>query len=198
MPPQNAVQQFYFRVIIGISVAGVAAIIPGFLEIRLSWLKNGIRASGAIAVFVFIYLFNPATINDDDFRPSINLSGEWNFYFKVNGDEIPGGFARISHRDGSNVFIINGDVEANPQAPPDAYNAPHITFDSDYALINERRVVFHYKTNEGEEGVAVASYNSSANSQLIFYFRDFEETDDDGFPSGILIFKRISTEAETA
>ena len=191
IPDQNAVQQFYFRVVVAISMAGISAIIPGFLHIELSWLKNSIRAGGAIAIFVLIYAVNPAEITNS-FRPTVNLSGEWNFFLQSNNSEIPGGVARIDHRVGENVYIISGDVPVNPDAPEGAYNSPTIIFDSDYSLITDRKIVFHYRTNQGEEGVAVANYSGSEVNELYFNFRDFDETNDDNFPSGVLIFRRVS------
>lgn len=49
-------QLFVFRVVLAIAVAGVAAIIPGFLSVQF---RNVVRATGAIAVFVVVYYFNP-------------------------------------------------------------------------------------------------------------------------------------------
>jgi hypothetical protein len=45
------------RIIIALAAAGIAAIIPGFLEINLN---NIIRAGGAMAVFIVVYFYNPA------------------------------------------------------------------------------------------------------------------------------------------
>jgi hypothetical protein len=64
VPKQSAVQQFYFRLVMGLAVAGIAAAIPGFLEIHLRWLRNSLRAGGALGVFVLVYLYNPPTIVD--------------------------------------------------------------------------------------------------------------------------------------
>jgi hypothetical protein len=64
VPKQSAVQQFYFRLVMGLAVAGIAAAIPGFFEIHLRWLRNSLRAGGALGVFVLVYLYNPPTIVD--------------------------------------------------------------------------------------------------------------------------------------
>lgn len=190
IPSQNAVQQFYFRVIVAISMAGIAAIIPGFFQIELVWLKNSIKAGGAIGIFVLIYTINPAEITSS-FRPSVDLSGRWNFYLQSNNSEIPGGVAQITHKAGENVYIIIGDVPVNPDAPAGAYNSPTIVFDSDYSLITDRKIVFHYRTNQGEEGVAVANYSGTSVDELYFNFRDFARSSVDNFPTGVLIFRRV-------
>jgi len=50
-------QYLVFRVVLALAAAGVAAMIPGFLEVRLG---RGVRAGGALAVFVIVYFYDPA------------------------------------------------------------------------------------------------------------------------------------------
>lgn len=58
--PNPTVSQYEtFKVILALSAAGVAAFIPGFFELKISAL---LRAGGAIAVFVLIYVRTPAQI----------------------------------------------------------------------------------------------------------------------------------------
>jgi len=52
-------QLFVFRVVLALAAAGVAALIPGFLDIKSKVLRNSIRGGGALAVFVIVYLINP-------------------------------------------------------------------------------------------------------------------------------------------
>lgn len=53
-------QEFVFRVVISLAAAGIAAVIPGFINVDV----NGfLRAGGAIAVFVIVYFTNPADIS---------------------------------------------------------------------------------------------------------------------------------------
>lgn len=73
-PNLSVVQQFYLRIIIGLAAAGIAALIPGFFEIELNWLRNTIRAGGAIGIFLLIYGFNPPVI--EQFDTLSELSGE--------------------------------------------------------------------------------------------------------------------------
>jgi hypothetical protein len=73
-PNLNVIQQFYLRIIIGLAAAGIAALIPGFFEIELSWLRNTLRAGGAIGIFLLIYGFNPPVI--EQFDTLSELTGE--------------------------------------------------------------------------------------------------------------------------
>jgi len=58
-PHPTAFQFTVFRVVLALAAAGVAAMVPGFLEVAIStWL----RAGGALGVFVVIYFFNPASL----------------------------------------------------------------------------------------------------------------------------------------
>jgi hypothetical protein len=56
-PEPTPFQYEVFKIVLAIAVAGVAAMIPGFLNVEVG---NVIRAGGAIAVFVIIYFFSPA------------------------------------------------------------------------------------------------------------------------------------------
>lgn len=58
VPSPTSFQIFIFRVVLALAAAGVAAIIPGFLHIESHFRRNALRAGGAIAVFVLIYLVN--------------------------------------------------------------------------------------------------------------------------------------------
>ena len=53
-------QEQIFRIVISLAAAGVAAVIPGMVNISATGGKRfTIRAAGAMAVFVIVYLFNP-------------------------------------------------------------------------------------------------------------------------------------------
>ena len=58
-PHPSDFQIFVFRVILALAAAGVGAIIPGFILVKVS---NYVRAGGALALFVLIYLFNPPSL----------------------------------------------------------------------------------------------------------------------------------------
>lgn len=51
------------RVTLALACAGIAAVIPGFLQVELQpAVANVIRAGGALAVFVLVYFFSPAEL----------------------------------------------------------------------------------------------------------------------------------------
>ena len=61
-PDPSEFQYTVFRAVLAIAVAGVAAVIPGFIEVKIS---NWVVAGGALAVFIVIYFWNPAMRNQD-------------------------------------------------------------------------------------------------------------------------------------
>ena len=65
-PEPTQFQYLIFRIVIALAAAGVAAMIPGFLQIEISGL---IRAGGALAVFVIIYFYNPAILKQFGVQP---------------------------------------------------------------------------------------------------------------------------------
>jgi hypothetical protein len=59
VPHPSDFQYFVFRSVLALSAAAFATAIPGILSIQLgNWLKAG----GALAVLVLVYLFNPASL----------------------------------------------------------------------------------------------------------------------------------------
>jgi hypothetical protein len=52
-------QYLVFRVVLALAAAGVASMIPGFLEVEVSKV---VRAGGALGVFVVVYFLKPAAI----------------------------------------------------------------------------------------------------------------------------------------
>jgi hypothetical protein len=53
-------QETTFRIVMALAAAGIAAVIPGMLNITAkSGTRFTIRAAGAMAVFVIVYLINP-------------------------------------------------------------------------------------------------------------------------------------------
>jgi hypothetical protein len=58
-PAPTSFQYLVFRTVLSLAAAGIASMIPGFLEINISaWL----RAGGALAVFAVVYFNNPAQL----------------------------------------------------------------------------------------------------------------------------------------
>ncbi len=62
VPNPTASQLLIFRVVLALAAAGVAWFIPGFIDVNVRLPRIAIRASGAIAVFVIVYLVNPPNV----------------------------------------------------------------------------------------------------------------------------------------
>ena len=58
-PNPSVFQTFIFRGIFALAAALIAAIIPGFLSVETRWKSLKLRATGASAIFVIIWLVNP-------------------------------------------------------------------------------------------------------------------------------------------
>jgi len=56
-PEPSPFQYTVFRIVLALAAAGIAAFIPGFLEVEVG---SVVKAGGAIAVFVVVYFFSPA------------------------------------------------------------------------------------------------------------------------------------------
>lgn len=62
-PKPTPFQYNVFRIVLSLASAGVAATIPGFINIELeSTVGLIVRAGGALAVFVVVFFFNPARL----------------------------------------------------------------------------------------------------------------------------------------
>ena len=70
LPNPTAYQAFILRGLFAISLASIASIIPGFLNLETGAKSAagyfGIYAGGAIAIFVLIWLVNPPEISDSN------------------------------------------------------------------------------------------------------------------------------------
>src|SRR4029077_13817790 len=60
--PSPTVTQFEsFRIVIALAAGGLAAVIPGLLDVRFGGTgRFALRAGGALGVFVIVYFFSPA------------------------------------------------------------------------------------------------------------------------------------------
>ena len=64
VPEPTSFQYVVFRVTLALAAAGVVAMIPGFINVQVSTL---VRAGGAVAVFVIVYLIHPpGDVIDDE------------------------------------------------------------------------------------------------------------------------------------
>jgi hypothetical protein len=58
-PQPTQFQYIVFRIVLAIAAAGFVSMTPGFLEVTVS---NWLRAGGALAVFVVVFFWNPASL----------------------------------------------------------------------------------------------------------------------------------------
>ncbi len=66
-PTPSPFQFLVFRITLSLAAAGVAAMIPGFINLEVSpSVGLVIRAGGALAIFVIVFFFNPAPIAKPD------------------------------------------------------------------------------------------------------------------------------------
>jgi hypothetical protein len=56
VPEPKPFPLFIFRVVLALGAGALGALIPGFIEVTF---RNWLRAGGAIALFVIVYLINP-------------------------------------------------------------------------------------------------------------------------------------------
>jgi hypothetical protein len=72
-PNPTAFEYTIYRIVIALAAAGVGAIIPGFLNVRF---KSWLRAGGAVALFVVVYFFAPATMSAMEEAPVVTPSAD--------------------------------------------------------------------------------------------------------------------------
>ncbi len=58
-PTPTATQFFVFRVVLSLAAAGIGAVLPGLISVNFHKL---VRAGGALALFVIVYLVNPPAL----------------------------------------------------------------------------------------------------------------------------------------
>lgn len=67
VPNPTRFQYLVFRVVLSLAMAGVAAMIPGVLTVSV---PNWLRAGGALAVFIVVYFYNPASLIVPEIEPN--------------------------------------------------------------------------------------------------------------------------------
>ncbi|HCO60747.1 MAG TPA: hypothetical protein DIT58_11220, partial [Porticoccaceae bacterium] len=61
-PAPSPSQYSTFKTLLALAVAGVGALLPGFITLEIGLPKGALRAGGAIALFAIVYFFNPAQL----------------------------------------------------------------------------------------------------------------------------------------
>jgi hypothetical protein len=131
IPEPTPSQYATFRTILALFSSGIAAMIPGILNVHLSLsMKNSIRAGGAIAVLVITYFYTPVGIvtgNLGDPREELTRMGVFwngeNFLDNIKvGDEkivslfLKGGIQPESaESDGRSLAVMLALNERNPE-----------------------------------------------------------------------------------
>jgi hypothetical protein len=138
IPDPTHYQVRVFNTVLALAAAGVAALIPGFINIRF---KNVIRAGGAAAVFALVYLLNPATNIARDERKDTDP-------FKISLIQMEGGkpthygyeFPLRDVRDMNEDLSIFGLLE---KLPSSRYSKSDFTIFrmSDEALISDKSAI---------------------------------------------------------
>ncbi len=171
-PNLNVVQQFYLRIIIGLAAAGIAALIPGFFEIELSWLRNTLRAGGAIGIFLLIYGFNPPVI--EQFDTLSDITGEVEYECtSLNGDR------QWSEKDGQRL----------PVDPPSTWQTISCNFTGDDTLIYEYRTTEQGMNYQGMSTLKIIK-DDAGNIRLEGTFYRLPRSADDRVTYGTVVMKK--------
>lgn len=156
-PTISTFQQFSFRLILALAVSGIAVLITGFLEIELKSLRLLIRAGGPIAVFIFVYSFNPPIF--EQFESMSELRGEYDYECTINegnflhGGVQHGGRARIElvRNKFSNALSIRGTREwtkKNKNSERVPVETPSIWQTQSSNVTADNRLLYEYSTTE--------------------------------------------------
>lgn len=106
VPNPTSFQYTVFRIVLALAAAGVAAMIPGFINVTVG---TAVRAGGAIAVFVIVFFFSPANLVVQPTKPNDPDQANTNSPTKV---EIP------PSSDNKNASNENKNTSPNPVPVP--------------------------------------------------------------------------------
>jgi hypothetical protein len=106
IPCPSEPQFEFYKIILALSVAGIASIIPGFIRIKY---KGVLSAGGAIAVFIFILTFNPGFIRNnpkciDFFNLNIQFYGD-----SAKGIIINSGTVKVVYKGTTRILTLQQD-----------------------------------------------------------------------------------------
>jgi|SRR5215831_7850171 len=120
VPSPTPTQYETFKVVLALAVAGVAAFIPGFLQVTV---PKVVRAGGALAVFAVIYMNTPAQVVA---TPARHSKITWHAHGQVldgpEGQTIPVAAADIRVAEDENAHAISnqdGSFDVDVHAWPD-------------------------------------------------------------------------------
>ena len=110
-PHPTPFQYRVFRITLSLAAAGVAAMIPGFINLEINPnVGLLIRAGGAIAVFVLVYFYNPAQLTADGLEKSKQREQTAAICYRIEQGEIEYLLVRTA---GGRWTFPKGKIEAN-------------------------------------------------------------------------------------
>jgi hypothetical protein len=142
VPNPTESQFFIFRIVLALAAAGVAAIIPGFLNIESKTALYAIRAGGALGVFLLVYLVNPPAVLRNEHRVAIPGDAAWLIAGRLRLDRTSGQHVlkdgQLVWANGPNFKIVNTADHGTRQIPQ--------TGDKVELLIDRPLYIVDYKT----------------------------------------------------
>ncbi|MCW8891514.1 MAG: hypothetical protein OQL20_12715 [Sedimenticola sp.] len=169
LPYPTSFQYEVFKIILALACAGVAAFIPGFLNVQVG---NWVRAGGAIAVFVVIFFFSPAKlathepipITNDDMYKAIEL-GQSLEYVKDTID------AHISYKNGEGEFDDMADIIYTSEKMTVISNLEYLGFDrnDEISMLRTRDLSQWEGVNEAWELISRFEGFLEKKSKELFY-----------------------------
>lgn len=106
IPCPSEPQFLFYKIILALSVAGVASIIPGFIRIKY---QNFVSAGGAIAVFVFVLTYNPGFIeNNPKCKSTFNLNVQF-YGDSAKGTILRSGEAKVVFKGRTQILQLQSD-----------------------------------------------------------------------------------------
>jgi hypothetical protein len=100
-PNPTAYQYTVFRTVLALAAGGAASMFPGFLQVEVN---RWIRAGGALAVFVLVYFYTPATLAVDKLSSISQVAGP--------------GSTQIGNNSGT-IILSGGEEAAKANLPVD-------------------------------------------------------------------------------
>jgi len=208
IPEQTPEQRFYFRIIIALSTSGLAAIIPGFFDIEIRWLRSTVRAGGAIGIFLLVYQFNPPALAEAGTNSKLlDIAGEYEYTCTTVGDNFShggnqhGGKARIQatptdygvyisacgNREWVTVYDDNG-MHKGPVNPPSSWH----TYRGYPVAEDEFQYEYTTRDKEGEATGVTRLKVIRENGQVVRLEGYFKRNTSDGKINGTVGMVRLS------
>lgn len=143
VPRWTPEQALVFRVVLALAAAGVGAVLPGLLDVRARWADNiGIRAGGAVSLFVIVFLVTPATPHES--------------MLSAKGSEDASIHARPLDSDSHVVALAEKSGESKEEAPQDDRSNGQIS--KPFDMCNEQRYTLSIAAAPAHSSFVVLDY----------------------------------------